>query len=354
MKKLIICIIAIALTFACNHDDEEPSNEIDPDEVLVTPLQDNGLPITKEFISSVEVTEVVKFNDKYLFAGYNGFMITDQNLNELDSYEEYMILGKLLNYRDEFVCVCTTEGIYQVDNTLNVKKIIDLPCSDMETDSDGEIIFVSSDGELSQERQIPANILVLDVTNQSFDFYTDPSDSIGAFLGQIEVLSNGEIFALGGNATVYHYKDQELFARYSKETADFFPEDKSGIGTGYELLAVESELFYITPQLPKRLLTFRQSWQTIFDISVEDDFGDYSGKDWEILRSSILGLDMFKDEILVGTQNGIVKVNPATQEYDFIKDPNFPNQFIRSTYFSTESDELIVILAGNNIVKYQI
>jgi hypothetical protein len=352
MKKLI-CFLVIASTLACNHDEEKILNENAPHDVLIIPLIENNQPITKELTSSIEIVEVIEFNDNYFFAGYNGFIVTDHNLNELKSYEEYMILGELLNYKNEFVCVCTTEGIYKVDNSLNIKKIIDLPCSDIEVDDNGEIVFVSSDGELNQERQIPANILVLDVTNQSFDYYTNPSDSIGTFLGQFEVLSNGEMFALGTNSTVYHYKDKELFAKYSKETVDFFPEDLSSIGTGYEMLAMENELFFVTPQFPKRLLTFQQSWETIFDIAAEDEFGNYSGKDWEILSSSINGLDMFKDEILVGTQNGIIKVNPATQEYNFIKDPNFPNQFVRSAYYSSNSDELIIVLAGNNIIMYQ-
>ena len=211
------------MVLACS--EEKIASEEGPNDVKAKPIVDADIFIVKEFESPIEVIEVIEFNNKYIFGGFDGFFVTDQSLNELGSYEQDMIVDQLINYNDDFACICTTEGIFKVDNNLAISKIIDLPCTDMEVDSSGKILFVSGTGELSQQTQITANILALDVNEQRFELYSDPKDSIGTFLNQMEIMSTGEIFALGSNATVYHYQNKKVTAKYSKDNVDFFPVD---------------------------------------------------------------------------------------------------------------------------------
>ncbi|WKN44152.1 hypothetical protein [Tunicatimonas pelagia] len=353
MKRIFTFIIFAFLALGCK-ERETIAPEDALEAVRNEPLVDSANHILTELESSVEFTEVIEFSGKYIFGGFNGYVITDQSLNLLDTYERNMIVYHLINYNDDFACVCANQGIFKVDQSLRTTKLIDLPCTDIEIDGSGQILFISGLGELSQQRQISANILALDVDEQQFDFYSDPTDSIGEFLSQIEILSSGEIFTLSSNSSVFQYQDRNVIAKYSQEDVDFFPEDKSGLSSGYEIRAVGNELYYTTPQWPRRLLRYDQDWETVFDISFDsyENTEEVPERDQEILFSTFNSLNSIDGQVVIGAQDGIIKVNPTTNEYSFIKDPNLPNQYVRKIYSDTSGD-VIVIVAGNNIIKYQ-
>ncbi len=221
MKKVFTFVIFAFLALSCR-DEETIAPGNSSDAVKIEPLVDSDDFILKEVDSPVEFSEVIEFNNNYIFGGFGGFVITDQNLNVRDTYEENWIVYHLINYNDDFVCICANQGIFKVDQSLTTTKLIDLPCTDIAIDESGEILFISGLGELSKQRQISANILVLDVDEQRFDFYSDPTDSIGEFLQQIEILSNGEIFTLSISTSVFQYQDKNVAAKYSQENVDFY------------------------------------------------------------------------------------------------------------------------------------
>jgi hypothetical protein len=353
MNKTFTFIIFAFLVLSCS-ENERVAPKNDPEAVKFEPLVESDDYILKELESSVEFTEVIEFDNKYIFGGFNGFVITDQNLDMLNVYEQDMVVYHLINYNDNFACVCTDVGIFKIDQSLKTSKIIDLPCTDIEVDRNGQILFVSGNGILSKERQISANILELDVNEQQYDFYSDPTDSVGTFLNQIEILTNGKIFALASNSTVFQYQGKNVEAKYSKENIDFFPEDKFGFGSGHEIRAAGNELYYTTPQWPRRLLRYDQAWETIFDLNLDTypDIDQAPERDKEILFGTFNSLNSIEGQIVIGAQYGIIKVNSVTDDYSFIKDPNFPNQFVRRVYSDTAGD-VIVIMAGNSIIKYQ-
>jgi hypothetical protein len=340
------------LAIGCSDDKMTP--EAGPDDVKIEPIVDSDLFTVKELSTDIEMVEVIAFNNNYIFGGFDGFVITDQSLNEVAEYEQDMIVDQLINYHDEFACICTTEGIFKIDQNLTISKILDLPCTDMEVDGNGRILFVSGVGELSKERQISANILTLNVDEQQYEFYSDPTDSIDTFLGQLEILSNGDVFALGTDAGVYQYQGKNVIAKYSKLNVDFFPDDPSGLGTGYKILAVDNELYYIARQFPKRLLKFEENWKAVFDL----DIGSYANydaippKDRAIINGTFNNLDKLHNQVVISAQEGIIKVDPLSNEYDFIKDPNFPSDYVRKVY-TTPTEEVIIILSDNTIVKYE-
>ncbi len=126
------------------------------------------------------------------------------------------------------------------------------------------------------------------------------------------------------------------------------------MSSGYEIRAVGNELYYTTPQWPRRLLRYNQEWETVFDISSDsyENIEEAPEKDREILFGTFNSLNSIEGQVVIGAQDGIIQVDPTTNEYSFIKDPNFPNHFVRRIY-SDPSGNVIVIMAGNNIIKYQ-
>jgi hypothetical protein len=338
MKKVYVLLFALIIATACSEDETITDQEVS--DVLVS-----DQPFTEMHLeSNIEITEVVEFNGNYIFGGFDGFMVTDQNLNILQSYEEDMSLNKIIPYGNHFACVCTHEGIFKINSSLEIEKIIDLPCTDMDVDKEGEIVFVSGVGMLSDERQISANILVLDVEQKTFSYYSDPMDSVGVFLAQIEILENGEIFTLSQEASVFRYENKAAVEKYSMENVDFFPDHNNvaGLSPEYMLKAIGHQLYFTIAKLPRALLKYDDGWEQIAE-------GDKYSSEKEILFSggAFFELGEIDGQCVIGTQNGLVRIK-GKDEFDLVKHQNLSNQLIRKIY--TNSAGKLMFILPTNIV----
>lgn len=348
MKKLLLPMLLLSVFCGCVDDIHVTEEILDP--VKQEPIIEASTTIIKRLYYSSQIDKAIDFHGRYIFGG-NGIVVTDQNLNGSSTYPQNMNVRRMINYKDEMVCLCTDNGIFKLDRNFNLSKVLDLPCSDMEVDLDGKIFFVSALGTLSKERQIPANILTLDLNNRNYGIYSNPQDSIGTFLNQIEILENGDIFALGSNGTIYEYNQQNLKSKHSSENVVHMPEGINGISNGHEIKAIGNELYYIFPHVDKKLLKYTSHWEAILDIGYIENYNSPAEKDKEIVMGYFNSLNVVGDNILIGAQYGALKIDLSTHEYDFFKDPQFPNQFIQSIH-ATSTGDVIVILAGNNVVKY--
>lgn len=345
--NLLVSILFLALTACWGPEEEETGDKVDPAlQVKEEPILKDGSYQIVDLKADFHLVEFVPFNNKYIIGGYGGFIITDQDYNFIAAYREPMVVSKIVPVNSNLALVCTSEGIYSVNQGNGISKLLSTPCDDMEIDADGRILFTIGSGILSKEVQEVANIHELNLNDNSYSFYSDPRDSIGTFLKQLEISENGDIWALSSSHTIYRYQNRSVDTAYSAENIPFWPE-KTSITTGDIIHAEGNTLYYTANNVYKTVLKFETEWEVLIDLKLSESTNP---KELMFLNSNINDIEFLDGHPVLGVRGGIVKLLDG--DFEFIKDPVFLGKGV-DKIFTGFDDRVIMILNQREIAEIE-
>ena len=299
MNRLIFLSAIFIILFACNKEDDEDFNN--KDGIKLEPISDCNHYQEFKVESDIEADKIIAFNDKYVLGGFDGFMLTDQAFNILAFYKDHnMYVEELAIHPGNFVTICTTIGIYSINEQNEITQLSSLPCTDIAITEEGRSLFISGLGELSDEKQIPANIMELDLAQDTAIFYSDPHDSLSVFLNQLEITANNEVWVLSHESSVFRFEGKHAVEKFSIDEIDFFPPNLNTTNSSYILKARGEQIIFTYGIVQKKILLYDQEWHPIIDLSLTTE--TEAGKNREIIKNQIYDLEFFGQYMIVATE----------------------------------------------------
>ncbi|MEM9327544.1 MAG: hypothetical protein AAGA85_17895, partial [Bacteroidota bacterium] len=334
----------IAAFAASCTESQEPDPAIDIEFLSQSPLFPGAAYEITDLELSFHVVEFHPFGDKYVIAGFDGFVVTDHDFNVLTEFKDDLITHKVLTYGG-VALVATNRGLFQINASVEVKKILEVPITDLEIDGSGRLLFVQGLGELSKEKQEPANIHILNLQEQSSEFFTDPTDSLNTFLNQIEIAADGTIWALGSEHTIFQFRAGEMIQRFSNETLDILPDME--IYTGQGLLEVEGNtVYYATDNVhEKRVVRYDGAWDLFLRVDVTGFLELYQQ---DLISSHTRDVEIIGDEVWLGYRDGIIR--SSGDEFTIVQDPNLLDMGIDKIY-PFDDGRMVFILNQRQIAE---
>ncbi|QCK16707.1 hypothetical protein [Mangrovivirga cuniculi] len=308
--------IVFFISLSCSEKEQKPSdNENSIKYSSLFPEADYNF-IDPQFNSLITHMGVMD-NNYYLSA--SDIHVTDKELNILNSLESYSIVNKIVPVNSNTALICTTSGIYKVDQNNSFEKVVEIPCSDLEIDQKGRILFVAGTGTLSKEEQEVANILELNLEEKNYSFYSNVNDSLNEFLHQIEILDNGQIWTLSSSFSVYQYENRSVINTFNNENNSIFPDGEAGMGTGDNLSSNGNTLYLSFSNVRKKVLKFENNWEIVFDIDPERPETYDSERDKFIFQNHFFGMGYIDGKMALGINDGVIVFNQ--EGYEVIRDP---------------------------------
>ena len=344
---LFLIILPIFL-FSCKDDDVEPTTSTNPSYILEESVFGctNYQLVTPDV--DFQINFVHDFDDYLIYGGFENLVISDAITGEI-LLNEPIGVNEFLEYNSKLM-ICSSDGIYELDNEMNLTKRSEIGCSDMLTYSDGKLLLT-----LNSNNQLPFNIIYEWDDAQGLVAYSNPHDAPGCInLGYLTEASNGDIWGLNCNAELLRFRNQEFLNYFSRDSMplnsdynegiffepygdDMIVVGKNGIGT-YQVLKYQND-----------------EWIVLFDISGANQNTD---QDIEMIKPSIVETMIRNDKLYVATTvascRGIHVFDITKNEllspddYYVVKDPELEGQCINDIY-ETSNGDIIVVTLGNDV-----
>lgn len=301
------------------------------------------------------VDQFTIFNDHFIFGGNNEIMVKSRIDGQPTPVLEEPNLGIVTFYEyDGRLMICTHKGLYELNAQMNLQQITEVPCIDIDSYK-SKLIFTSGLGTLSNTKRRPANLLEVDFENNSFNFFTNPTDSnLNAFLNDIEIIGE-DIYVLGNSVddgiVILNFRDSLFHEKYTNQnTAELnnitFPGD---VLRSY-LFSSRGNLYYYTQNGPSRYLRIKEAggnFETFF--TLEGYQTEITELDRAFIGGFMTNFQVIADTLYWGSSRGLFKFNLEAKELDYTltQDSRLPHPNITTLYFDS-TDKLKYVLTNYN------
>lgn len=235
--------------------------------------------------------------------------------------------------------VCAFDGIFEIDQDLNIEQKSEVNCIDMNIDQDGNVLVSASGlGNVHSSHLI----YELDLVENNLTPYIDDYDfsnciSIVRFL----IHDNNDIWATTCSQSVLHFRNGQLINQFGPDNSPLTEADVSG--SEIYLVEYKDGVVLVAKNTTYRIAKFNNdNWTLLKELGIDDD----SERDRYMYIASINPPIIYKDQLYVPTTiagcRGIQRFDITKDEllqdedYEVIHDPSFPQQCIDEIYIDED------------------
>ncbi len=345
--QYLLFFSTILILSSCSSDDDETIPPVDNSKPYISTDGIFGCTNHKNIDISVDgnIKEFIEFNGAFVFATFDDLQI--KNANGGSELEEDLNVNSFYRHDNNNLFICATEGIYQLNENLILKKRSEQLCRIMKINPEGKVLFTTGLGANSHHLY---ELNPIDYSTSRFTEIYNPSDCVS--LGQFEFMANGNIWSTtcAGRILIFSSTGEKI----NEITNQNLFANSAGLSNSY-LIPFEESMIIIYKNGP----TYKVLKYVEENLIVLKDFND--GNESEkvtLMRQPTLTDAYLRDDIVyVSTTfagcNGIqaFKVQKnilplEEQDYYMIQDPSLPSQCVDRIIESENGD--IYILTGQS------
>jgi hypothetical protein len=350
IHKILIFLTILIFTSSCDRS-STTIEIIDEAYILKESVFNCGTYETFDINEDFFVSRMAEFKDFFLYGGTDGFVVRAGIDGEKLLVSEIDVNAILV--QEQEVIIGGNDGIFTLDESLNLVEQSKMTCLDAAVTADNEIVFVTRGLAGSGEGFYRYNIMEYDAVNQTVLHFTDSTSFTQNYLelAQIETAENGLIWAMSTNSELVELQGRTVKQIFNSENVDFLHPDNNSRGSD-QIIANGNELFYVLGNgvQYRRLMRYNGEWLVLKEMSFNTATID---KEFEVMRGTISDLIVQGNFIFMGSTQGIHRFEildrPIEEEFDVIHDPGLPSTNI--TQFYQIDSRFYIITSGNTVTK---
>ena len=354
MKNVNLLFFLLLSVFACKKDavkDEFPYlGKIKP--------CDNYQSFKIDGNSADHFYDFVLFNNHFVFFG-DDKIVVKPNLSSspVFEYEEiFTYVNKAIEINGKLI-FCADKGVFELDESFNFRTVLDFGCDDIEL-FDDKVLFTGGLNRIDSIERRGANIMTLDVENNSFDFYTNPVDTnLNCFLDKMLIVGN-EIWVttLGGPLVeIFKFSKNKFEKRFSNENNSGFAAMEFPGGTPEStLFYYEGSMYYHTHSGSIEYFLKNEGAMGEFELIQQFELkSEQSDLESELVTDAANLIKVVGDELYMGATRGLFKfnINSNFSEFELVRDTFLPSQHITGFHIDEFDNQHYLITNYKNITQ---
>lgn len=351
-NKILFFFAILFFTLSCDKE-AITTQTIDEAYILKESIFDCGAYETFDINADFYISRMAEFKGFYLYGGTDGFVVRDGIAGEKLLESEIDVNAILV--QEQEVIIGGNDGIFTLDESLNLVERSKMTCLDAAITADDEIVFVTRGLAGNSGGFYRYNIMEYDAANQSVLHFTDSISFTQNYLEleQIETAENGLIWAMSTNSELVELQGRTVKQIFNNENVDFLHPDNNSRGSD-QIIASGNELFYVLGNgvQYRRLMRYDGEWLVLKEMSFNTATIE---KEFEVMRGSVADLIVHSDFVFMGSSQGVHRFEildrPIEEEFDVIHDPGLPSTNI--TQFYQVDNRFYVITSGHTVTKIE-